>query len=79
MIVQEKGPTCFVLSDEAKQKYEVKIGEHQLCSCRSKELCVHIVCKFLYPESHFDTAFCYVTTLSHPGREPNYMATKFNR
>jgi E3 ubiquitin-protein ligase ZSWIM2 len=44
-LVQETGPTCFVLKDNTNLdvKYKVSIGDIQSCSCRQKELCIHIM------------------------------------
>ncbi|PRP75555.1 hypothetical protein PROFUN_09041 [Planoprotostelium fungivorum] len=42
-LVQEKGPSCFVISDGSKGKYEVRIGNLQSCSCPSPSICIHIL------------------------------------
>jgi E3 ubiquitin-protein ligase ZSWIM2 len=48
LVVQQNGPTSFVLKDvvnEAQRKFKVRIGETQECSCSEskQDLCVHIL------------------------------------
>lgn len=46
LLVQEIGPTCFVLCDESSRKFRVAIGQQQTCSCspfsNPPRVCVHI-------------------------------------
>lgn len=43
-IVQENGPTCFIIKEEGSgKKYKVTIGDVQTCSCHAKDICCHIL------------------------------------
>lgn len=43
-LVQENGPTCFIIKEESTgKKFKITIGDIQSCSCKSKDICSHIL------------------------------------
>eukprot|EP00697_Spironema_sp_BW2_P012705 gnl/Spiro4/29333_TR14355_c0_g1_i1.p1 gnl/Spiro4/29333_TR14355_c0_g1~~gnl/Spiro4/29333_TR14355_c0_g1_i1.p1 ORF type:complete len:128 (+),score=6.30 gnl/Spiro4/29333_TR14355_c0_g1_i1:89-472(+) len=43
-VVQERGPTSFVIRGETGQKFKVLIGSTHHCSCAPREVpCIHVV------------------------------------
>jgi len=48
-VLQEKGPTKFIIEDERRCRYKVEIGNTVNCSCGGgvTEHCIHTVCVIL--------------------------------
>ena len=44
-LIQEQGPTKFILEDGRKKKFKIQIGENINCSCGGgkREHCVHTI------------------------------------
>jgi len=42
-IMQENGPTKFIVEDVSQKRFKVSIGTRVTCSCGAIEHCVHVV------------------------------------